>query len=192
MTPAEAHEIAREAYIYGYPMVDNYRILHAYFIDRAGEEYKGPWNEVSSSARVYTPEDKAVQTPNSDTPYSFVGADLRTEPLVFTVPVVQADRYYSLQLIDLYTFNFAYVGSRATGNGAGHFLLAGPNWKGDKPEGIQDVIRCETQLALVVYRTQLFRPDDLDNVRRIQAGYQVQPLSRFLGKPAPGATPSVE
>src|SRR5262249_15062784 len=156
------------------------------------KEYKGTWNEVSSTARVYTPEDKAIQTPNSDTPYSMLGADLRAEPLVFTVPAVEKGRYYSLQFIDLYAFNFAYVGSRATRNEAVTSLLAGPNWKGEKPDGIKAVIPCETEFAIVIYRTQLFRPDDLGNVKRVQAGYKAQALSRFLGKPAPPVAPKVE
>src|SRR6478752_3353420 len=76
-TPAEARAIAKEAYSYGYPIVDSYRILHAYFVNRENPEYKAPWNQVLNIPRVYTPEDKAVQTPNSDTPYSMIGMDLR-------------------------------------------------------------------------------------------------------------------
>jgi hypothetical protein len=189
LTPSEARTITQDAYIYGFPLVDSYRIQYSYFVDPKNPEYKGGWNQVHNTARVYTPEDKAVQTPNSDTPYSFVGADLRMEPLVFTVPEVEQGRYYSLQFIDAYTFNFAYVGSRATGNAPGNYLLAGPHWKGEKPAGIKDVIRCETELALVLFRTQLFRPDDINNVKEIQAGYRVQPLSRFLGQPVPMAPP---
>jgi hypothetical protein len=192
LTPAEARALAKEAYIYGFPLVDNYRVQCSYFVDRSNPEYKGGWNHIHNTARVYTPDDKAIQTPNSDTPYSYVGADLRAEPLVLYVPEVEKGRYYSLQFIDLYTFNFAYVGSRATGNGAGSYLLAGPNWKGAKPEGIKAVIRCETEFAFVLYRTQLFKPDDLDNVKKVQAGYAAQTLSGFLGKALPAAAPQVE
>jgi hypothetical protein len=192
LTPAEARAIAKEATIYGFPLVDNYRIQYSYFVDRGGDQFKAPWNTLVNNARVYTPADTAVQTPNSDTPYSFVGADLRAEPLVFTVPAIDRDRYYSLQFIDMYTFNFAYVGSRATGNGAGSFLLAGPNWNGEAPPGVKAVIRSETELALVGYRTQLFSPDDIDNVKKIQAGYKVQPLSQFLGRPAPPPAPAID
>jgi hypothetical protein len=91
---AEAREIARDAYIYGFPMVDNYRIQYAYFVDEANPEYKGGWNQVSSIARVYTPADTTVQTPNSDTPYSLLGTDLRAEPLVLSVPPIEDGRYY--------------------------------------------------------------------------------------------------
>jgi hypothetical protein len=87
-------------------MVDSYRIQYAYFVDRGNPEFKGPWNQIHNISRVYTPDDKTVQTPNSDTPYSIVGMDLRTEPLVLTVPPIEKKRYFSVQLIDLYTFNF--------------------------------------------------------------------------------------
>jgi hypothetical protein len=92
---ARAGAIAKEATIYGFPMVDNYRILYSYFVDKGGPHYKAPWNTLVNNARVYTPDDTAIQTSNSDTPYSYVGADLRTEPLVFTVPTVEKGRYYS-------------------------------------------------------------------------------------------------
>jgi hypothetical protein len=75
VTPEEARAIAKEAYVYGFPMVDNYRIQYAYFEDSKNPEYKGPWNTLVNIPRVYTPADTAIQTPNSDTPYSFAGLD---------------------------------------------------------------------------------------------------------------------
>src|SRR5262249_45798825 len=131
VTASEARAIAREAYVYGFPMVDNYRIQYAYFVERDNPEYKAPFNQIRNNARVFTPEDKAVQTPNSDTPYSMLGMDLRAEPIVLTVPPIRKERYFSIQLIVLYTHNFDYIGSRATGNGGGRFLIAGPAWKGE-------------------------------------------------------------
>lgn len=192
VTPEEARAIAKEAYIYGSPMVDGYRIIHTYYKAPGNPEYKGPMNQLASEARVFTPEDTAVQTPNSDTPYSFFGADLRTEPLVLTVPEIEPERYYSIQFVDAYTFNFHYLGSRTTGNGAGKYLLAGPGWTGDKPEGIDEIITSETNLVLGIYRTQLFGPDDIDNVKAIQAGYTLEPLSGFLGIAAPTAAPPLD
>jgi hypothetical protein len=192
ITPEEARTIAKEAYIYGFPMVDNYRIQYAYFVDKQGPEYKLPWNQLLNIPRVYTPEDKAIQTPNSDTPYSMVGLDLRGEPMVLTVPVIEKERYFSIQFIDAYTHNFDYLGSRATGNHGGNFLIAGPNWKGETPKGFTKVIRSETEFVFAIYRTQLFNPGDLDNVKKVQAGYKAQPLSAFLGQPAPKAAPAID
>ena len=185
----DVRAIVRDAYVYGFPLVDSYRIQYSYFVDKNDKEYKGNWNTIINTARVYTPNDKAVQTPNSDTPYSFIGADLRAEPLVLSFPEVEKGRYYSVQFIDMYTFNFAYIGSRATGNAARKILLTGPRWNGDRPGGVSEIIRCETDYAFILYRTQLFNPDDIVNVKKIQAGYIVQPLSQYLGKPAPTAQP---
>jgi hypothetical protein len=192
ITTEEARAIAREAYIYGFPMVDNYRIQYAYFVDKEGPEYKVPWNQLLNIPRVYTPEDKAIQTPNSDTPYSMIGLDLRGEPMVLTVPVIEKERYFSIQFIDAYTQNFDYIGSRATGNGGGIFLIAGPNWKGETPKGVKKVIRSETEFVFAIYRTQLINPGDLDNVKKVQAGYKAQPLSEFLGQSAPKAAPAID
>jgi hypothetical protein len=192
LTAAEARAIAKEAYIYGFPVVDNYRIQHAYWVDRTNPEYKGPWNQIYNSARLFSPEDRTIQTPNSDTLYSFIGADLRSEPLVLTVPAMEKERYFSIQLIDYYTFNFDYIGTRTSGNDGGSFLLAGPDWAGETPKGIKKVFRCETQLAFPGYRTQLLNADDIENVRKIQAAYKVQPLSAFLGRAAPEAAPAID
>ena len=192
VAPEEARTIAKEAYIYGYPMVDSYRIQYAYFVDKDDKSYKAPWNQIKNIPAVFTPADTAVQTANSDTPYSWAGLDLRAEPIVITVPEIEVSRYYSVQFIDAYTFNFAYAGSRATGTGGGSFLVAGPGWKGEKPEGIKEIFRSDTDFDVVVFRTQLFNPADIDNVKKIQAQYKMQPLSAFLGKPAPAAAPAVD
>jgi len=179
--------IAKEAFVYGFPMVDSYRIEYASYVDDKNPEYKAPWNHICNIPRVYTPDDKVVQTPNSDTPYSMIGIDLRAEPIVLTVPVIEKARYFSVQLIDAYTHNFAYLGTRTTGNDGGSFLIAGPNWNGEAPARVKKVIRSETELAIGIFRTQLFNPDDLDNVKKVQAGYIAQPLSEFLGEPAKSA-----
>ena len=186
-SPSEARAIAKEAYIYGYPMVDAYSVMYTYFSDTKNPEFKAPWNHLRNIPRVFTPADTAIVSPNSDTPYSMLGMDLRAEPLVLTVPAIDPKRYYSIQLIDAYTFNFDYIGSRATGNESGSFLVAGPGWKGATPKGIKKVFRSETELVFATYRTQLFDPADIDNVKKVQAGYKVQPLSAFLHQPAPAA-----
>ena len=192
ISPSEALAIAREACVYGFPMIDNYRILHAYFVNKEHPEYKGDWNVIYHESRVYTPGDTAVQTPDLDTACSVMGADLRSEPLVLTMPRVDNGRYYSVQFVDLYTFNFFYVGTRAMGNEPASFLFAGPNWKGQRVPGIKRVIRSETELALVIYRTQILSAGDIDNVREIQAGYLVQPLSKFLGQAGPSAPTEIK
>ncbi|MGI1660871.1 DUF1254 domain-containing protein [Palleronia sp. KMU-117] len=184
--------IAEEAFVYGFPMVMAYGIMYEYAIDEGGKQYKGAFNQLISEPRVYTPADTAVVTPNSDTPYSFIWMDLRAEPIVLCVPEIEKDRYYSVQLVSQYTFNFDYIGSRATGNGAGCFAIAGPQWTGDTPAGVEKVFTSETEFAFAIYRTQLKGADDLDNVKAIQAKYEAKPLSAFLDQTAPAAAPSVD
>jgi hypothetical protein len=63
--------------------------------------------------------------------------DLRAEPVVFTIPEIEKERFYEVQLIDLYTHNFAYISTVATGNVPGKYLITGPDWKGEVPKVLQ-------------------------------------------------------
>ncbi len=189
---AETKAIAEEGFIYGLPLVMNYAVMYEFAVDTKSSQYKAPFNEINNQHRVATPEDTAVITPNSDTPYSMVSFDLRTEPVVVSAPAVAKTRYYSVQLIDGNTYNFGYIGSRATGSEPGSYLVAGPGWKGETPAGIKKVFVSTTPFALAVIRTQLFNPSDIANVEKVQAGYKVQPLSAFLKQPAPPAAPKID
>ncbi|MGO9430137.1 DUF1254 domain-containing protein [Rhodoblastus sp.] len=187
-----AKDIAEAGYVYGLPIVMNYAVFYEAFIDKTSSQYKGPFNEIHSAANVFTYKDTAVVTPNSDTPYSMLGMDLRAEPIVVSVPAIEKERYYSVQLVDGNTFNFGYIGTRATGPEAGSYMVVGPDWNGAKPEGIGKIFRSTTQFALAIFRTQLFNPGDIENVRKIQALYAATPLSAFLKHPAPPAPPSID
>jgi hypothetical protein len=184
--------IAEDSYLYGFPMIVGYKVLYDFFIDRDSGQFKAPINQINNEARVFTPKDTSISTPNSDTPYSMALLDLRTEPMVLCMPETEKARYYDVQLVDLYTHNYGYMGSRATGNGAGCYLITGPHWKGETPKGVAKIFASEAELSLVIYRTQLFNPGDMDNVKKVQAGYQVQSLSTFLGQPAPPAAPAID
>ncbi|MBV8866153.1 MAG: DUF1254 domain-containing protein, partial [Acidobacteriaceae bacterium] len=177
-------------YIYGFPMAANYLTMYKQAIDSTSKDYRAPFNTLTSSKSVATPDDKFVVTPNSDTPYSYLWMDLRAEPLVITMPKIEPKRYDSAQMIDLYTYNFAYLGTRAYGDEGGTFLIAGPGWNGSTPADVA-VLRSETQFAYLLFRTQLFNMTDLTKVNQIQAGYHAEPLSAFLHQPAPPAAPAV-
>ena len=189
VTPAEARALAKEAYIWGYPIVDTYRINYDYFVDSKHPEFKAPWNNLTHNTRLYTPDDKTIQTINSDTLYSYIGADLRDEPIVITVPAVTKERYYGATLFDLWGSCEDYIGTRMTGTEAGSYMVVGPGgWKGEVPKGIKKVFTMETTLAMPTFRTQLFDAEDIENVKKVQAGYKVATLSAFLGQPAPKAS----
>jgi hypothetical protein len=168
----------------------NYAAMYEYAVDKTSSLFT-PFNEIHNEARVFTYKDTAVVTPNSDTPYSILWLDLRAEPVVLSVPAVDKSRYYTVQLCDGNTFNYGYIGSRATGNGPGDYLVVGPDWKGETPAGIKKVFNSSTQFSIAIYRTQLLNPQDMPNVVKVQAGYKVQPLSAYLKQPAPPAAPAV-
>ena len=187
----EAKAIAEEGFIYGLPIVMNCAVMNEYSVNKNSGQYKAPFNQIKNEARVFTYKDTAIITPNSDTPYSFAWLDLRAEPIVLSVPAVEKPRYYAVMLEDGNTFVYGYIGSRATGNDAGDYMVVGPDWNGTTPPGIKKVFQSTTQFSLAGYRTQLFNPADMDNVKNIQASYKVLTLSAYLKQPAPPASPAV-
>ncbi|MEZ5501518.1 MAG: DUF1254 domain-containing protein [Halioglobus sp.] len=188
----ETRAIAEEGFIYGLPIVMNYAVMYEYAVDRNSGQFKAPFNQIRNEARVFTYKDTAIVTPNSDTPYSFAWLDLRAEPIVLSVPAVEKNRYYAVQLEDGNTFNYGYIGQRATGPEAGDYMVVGPDWSGETPAGIKQVFRSSTQFSIAGYRTQLFDPADMPNVEKVQAGYKVQTLSSYLKQPPPPAAPQID
>lgn len=189
---AEVKAIAEEGFIYGLPLVMNYAVMNEFAVDKKSGQFKAPFNEIHNEHQVFTPADTAVITPNSDTPYSLVWVDLRAEPMVISVPAVDKERYYAVQMIDGNTYNYGYIGSRATGSEAGDYLIVGPDWKGETPAGIKKVFASTTPFGLTLIRTQLFNAADMPSVEKVQAGYKAQPLSQFLKQPAPPAAPKID
>jgi hypothetical protein len=142
----EAKAIAEEGFIYGLPIVMNYAVMYEFSVDTKNSQFKAPFNQIKNLAYVATYKDTAVVTPNSDTPYSTLWFDLRAEPMVVSVPAVEKTRYYTVQLIDGNTFNFGYIGSRATGSDAGDYMVVGPDWQGTTPPGIKKVFQSRRSL----------------------------------------------
>jgi hypothetical protein len=188
----DAKAIAEEGFIYGLPIVMTYAVMYEYSVDKNSGQYKAPFNQIKNEPRVFTYKDTAVITPNSDTPYSLMWMDLRAEPIVLSVPAVEKTRYYSVMLCDGNTFNYGYIGSRATGNDPGDYMIVGPDWQGATPPGIKKVFRSTTQFSLAAYRTQLLNPADMPNVEKVQAGYKAQPLSAYLKQPATVAPTAID
>ena len=182
----------KQAYIYGFPMIAAYKAMYEFSVDKSNSQYKGPFNTIINDSKTLTPKDTAVVTPNADTPYSLLEMDLRAEPLVICVPLIEKKRYYVVQLSDLYSYNVGYIGSRATGNDAGCYMVAGPNWKGETPKRIKKVFPLETQFGIAIFRTQLFNAADMPNVAKVQKGYTAQPLSAYLKQPEPTPAPAID
>ena len=189
--PTDARAIAKQAYLYAFAMLENYQTWYKQAVDFNAPEYVGGFGKFRHYSKPFTPSNHDVVTPNNDTPYSWAWLDLRAEPYVLSVPAVPKDRYYVVQWIDLFTQNFAYVGVRSTGFDAGSYLIAGPTWHGAVPPGIRQAFQAETDIVGTLTRTALNGPEDVPNVQAIQSQYKLQPLSAFLGTPAPPAAPTI-
>jgi hypothetical protein len=181
--------LTREAFIYGFPIVDNYKVLHDCALDPRSPEYKGPPNTITHTRRLATPDDRAIVAPNVDTPYSHAWLDLAAEPVVPTLPRFESDRYVSIQLIDGSTWIVGCVTPRTHGHDGGNFMVAGPGWTGATPPGIDEVFRAPTRFVLALYRTHVFDDADLARVQALQDGYRVAPLPRWLGVEPPPVVP---
>jgi hypothetical protein len=179
LTEQEAYEIARDAYVYAYPLVLQDATMRQLtnFAEPTGIVGQGPFNRFSH-ATAFPPADfKAVVRANVDTLYSVAWLDLGPEPLVLSVPAT--DRYFLLQMMSQWTDVFDAPGSRTTGrNTAREFLLVGPHWQGEVPRGLE-IIRSPTRFAVIGGRTQTNGTADYDNVHKIQAGYKLTPLSAW-------------
>jgi hypothetical protein len=196
-TPASSlqtqpRQIAKEAYIYAAPMVENYETFYKQVVDTHAPEYVGGFGHIRNYSEPFTPKNHDVVTPNNDTPYSWAWLDLRAQPWVFSVPKVPHGRYYVAQWFDLFTYNFAYVGVRATGFDAGNYLFVGPGWKGTVPKGITKVFHAETDIIGMLGRTSLDGAADVPAMKKVQAGYKLEPLSTFAHQAAPPSAPPLD
>jgi hypothetical protein len=180
----EVEATAEEAYIFSFPMLMGYRYGFATFLAPSLPSYRGPMNVMHGDPQTLDHRFRDVITPNADTPYSMACLDLRAEPMVLDVPAVP-DRYYVIQFVDLFGTNPHFVGSRATGSEAGSYLLVGPGYAGDVPDGFTDVLRFETDLVFIIGRTQVFGPDDIDALRAVMGAYRLEPLSTRQGTTPP-------
>ncbi|MEN8234934.1 MAG: DUF1254 domain-containing protein [Actinomycetota bacterium] len=180
--------IAEEAYVFFFPLLMGYRYTFGSFLVPSLPSYLAPLNTLGGEAVTLDHTFTDVITPNADTPYTFAALDLRAEPMVVSVPAV-SDRYYVMQFEDLFGMNEHFVGSRATGSEAGSYLIAGPQWEGDVPDGITDVLRFETDLVFLIGRSQLLGPDDVDALDRVMGQYELRSLSEFEGRTAREALP---
>lgn len=193
MTGAQANhqdlaDIARDAYVFFFPMLMGYRYLFGSFLVPELPSHMTAMNTLGGKPQTLDHNFEDVISPNADTPYSMAGLDLRAEPMVLSVPAI-TDRFYHFQLEDLWGHNAHYVGVNTTGTDAGDYILAGPGWEGEAPEGIDTTFRFETDVVFVIGRTQLLGRDDVDALGETMASYQLRPLSTYLDRPAPPPEP---
>ena len=187
--PGRVREIAAEGWVYGYPLLENYRTMYAQAIDASDPRYTGGFGHFRHYSQPFTPANTDVVTPNNDTPYSWGWLDLRAEPWVVSVPKI--DRYYVLPFHDIDTDYAGFIGARSTGEREGTYLLAGPGWNGPVPDGLTGTIHADSFIVGCLGRTYLAGPDDVPTLRGIQEQYVLQPLHVYAETPPPPSAPEL-
>src|SRR5262245_45653698 len=175
----ETYEIAREAYIYAYPIITmDVSMRQSTNVPNANTiPLRAPVNQFAHARTYPRAENKDVVRYNFDTLYSPVWLDLSREPIVLSVPDT-GGRYYLLPMLDMWTEVFNVVGSRTTGTKAGNFLLAPPGWSGTFPDGMIKIV-APTPTIWILGRTQTNGTADYDNIHKVMAEYYVTPLSQW-------------
>jgi hypothetical protein len=185
ITTQEARQLAEEAYIFAYSMLENYKTMYAQTVNKNLPTYKAPFNQFNHFRHLLNPEFTEIVAPNNDTLYSTAWLDLGAEPVVLNLPAFPDKRYFVFQIVDMYAFNVEYIGARTTGYQSGRYLLAGPGWQGTIPKGIDGVRRTEGRYLFLLGRTAVKGMEDLPAVNALQDQYTLTPLHTYLGQPAP-------
>ena len=128
VTPEQANELGRQAYVYGYPLLDMLRIRHEMTsVPCPDGRGNAPINHFANAKKFATPDDRTVVAPNTDTLYSLSQLDLKKGPIVLRHPDM-GNRFFDFELVDPWTNVIDYVGTRTTGKKAGRFTI---RWTGD-------------------------------------------------------------
>lgn len=179
LTPEETYAIARETYLYAYPIVSmDVTMRQATNVpDDATVNMRAPVNQFAHARAYPKADEKDVVRFNFDTLYSFAWLDLSREPVILSVPDTEG-RYYLLPMLDMWTDVFAVVGTRTTGNEAGTYAIVAPGWTATLPDGVVK-ITAPTSAIWIIGRTQTNGPADYDAVHKVQDGYRLTPLSQW-------------
>jgi hypothetical protein len=167
-------ELARDAYIYTFPLHEMYRVRYLSLYTWVNPQ-RVAVNHFAHRRALSDHTSRRVTTPNNDTIYSSAFLDLAGGPLVLDVPAVE-NRYYALAFMDFYTNNFAYIGTRKTGSGAGRYVIVGPAAKDAAiPAGAQRIVS-PTDAVWLLGRFLVVDESDLPNVHRLQDALKLAPL----------------
>jgi hypothetical protein len=191
LTESKVKKLVTDAYIWGFAIVENYKGIYFYGgIDENSPVYT-PFNTVKHMSMFYDHTVTTVVSGNNDTFYSNGILDLRAEPIVFHVPEVEEDRYYTFQLTSMTTDNFGYIGSRSTGTKEGYYAITGPSFTEKLPEYIKQ-IKSPSEFVCVIGRTAVYNKEDAKTVMDIQKKYKLIPLSKLHPEYNPKPVPEIE
>lgn len=169
---------AVQAYLYGFPMIIMDLTRQQMTAVEKPEGVNAPTNQFGVMASFPDVTFRAVPRTGLDSLFATSWADLAQEPLILSVPETSG-RYYVIALFDYWSNVFASIGSRTTGNEAGNYLITGPGWEGEQPEGIDGIYRSPTRWVWVNGQMRADGPNEEELTTNLQNRYMLTPLSQW-------------
>lgn len=183
-----AYSLGIQAYIYHFPLFYLTQLRYGR-VSNPDPAFFAPFNVFVHKRKLTTAADEAGGSPNNDTLYSSAWVDLRQGPVILSVPAMDPDRYYTFQMADMYSDNFAYVGRRTTGSEGGHYAIVSASWQGELPQGVQALPPSPTPFAYVLGRTLVRGHADIPTVNALQDQYRLTLLQHWNLPQAPAPAP---
>ncbi|GAA1383079.1 DUF1254 domain-containing protein [Catellatospora chokoriensis] len=180
-----AQAVAGMAYLWGWPIINmiNRRAAvtqapHPGLLN--GVLPVAPRGRLGMLHDYIDPTETFVTCPNQDVVYGLGYFALDEEPVVVQVPDFD-DRFWVYALYDARTDQIGDLG-KPYATPPGFYLLAGPNWQGATPDGVQAVIRTTTSLAAIVPRVFMDdTPQDRTAIQPVINQICCYPLAEFDG-----------
>ncbi len=174
---ADGYSLGILAYNWGYPLVRMERVIREY-IDvpspKPPTSYRAPLNQIGWARELASPDAKDMPTANNDTAYmsSVVKLD---EPYVFSVPDTH-DRYYVVNVFNMWQELEHYIGRRTTGTKAGKYVIVPPGWDGKLPDGVTR-LDVKTDKVWLWGRLRIVQGEPLEPIHKLQDQFTLTPLS---------------
>lgn len=173
----DGYQLAVSAYNWGYPLVRMERVMREYTqvpSPKPATSYRAPLNTIGWATELASPQAKDMPTANNDTYYMSAVVQL-DEPWILTVPDTH-DRYYVIDVFNMYQELQHYIGRRATGTKAGKFALVPPGWKGKLPAGAKR-LDVSTDKIWLWGRLRVVPGEAPAQLQALQKQFELMPLS---------------
>jgi hypothetical protein len=184
----DAYTLGIQAYVWGYPLVRMERVARQYTTvpaDNPGTSYRAPLDRIGWATDLATAAAKDMPTANNDTFYMSAVVKL-DEPFILSVPDTQ-DRYYVVNVFNMWQELQHYIGRRTTGTAAGRYAIVPPGWHGDLPAAVTR-LDVSTDKVWLWGRLRIAEGEDKAPVLALQKQFTLVPLSLY-GKA--GVAPAV-
>ncbi|MFP3390432.1 DUF1254 domain-containing protein [Brevibacillus sp. SIMBA_040] len=179
-----AYSLGIQAYVYGYPLVLSAKTMGVMTQTRA------PLNQFFYSETLASPTFRDIVTPNSDTLYMSAWLDLSQSPMILKVPNNPQNRYYTVQMLDVYTNTFRNVSNRSTKQQAGRYMIAGPDWRGLIPANTE-LIQTPTNTVWLIGRVEVKGDRDLPQAVDFEKQITLSPMLQTKQAAVPQVSPTI-